>query len=93
MPARKPNSTEPEIVGAFVTLTSFASNTRSLWTGPDNNHFALNDAATLKDFAQTIYPQNKIPSMHSAVPNKEHPCGCHNDESTNPKDHPDVVCI
>jgi hypothetical protein len=40
MPALKPISTEPEIVGAFVALTSFASNTRPLWM-PDNNHFAL----------------------------------------------------
>ncbi len=31
--------------------------------------------------------------MHLAVTNKEHPCGCHNDASTNSKDHPDVVCI
>jgi hypothetical protein len=92
MPALKPNSTEPEIVGVFVALTSFASNTRPLWR-PDNNHFALIDAATLRDFAQTIHPRNKIPSMHLAVTNKEHPCGCHNDASTNSKDHPDVVCI
>jgi hypothetical protein len=92
MPALKPNSAEPEIVGAFVTLTSFASNTRPLWR-PDNNHFALIDAATLKDFTQTIHPRNKIPSMHLAVTNKEHPCGCHNDASTNSKDHPDVVYI
>jgi hypothetical protein len=31
--------------------------------------------------------------MHLAVTHKEHPCGCHNDASTNLKDHPDVVCI
>jgi hypothetical protein len=92
MPALKPNSTEPEIVGVLVALTSFTSNTRPLWR-PDNNHFALIDAATLKDFAQTIHPRNKIPSMHLAVTNKEHPCGCHNDASTNSRDHPDVVYI
>jgi hypothetical protein len=92
MPALKPNSTEPEIVGAFVALTTLASNTRPLWR-LDNNHFALIDATTLKEFAQTIHPLNKIPSMHSAVTNQEHPCGCHNDAATNSEDHPDVVCI
>jgi hypothetical protein len=92
MPALKPNSTEPEIVGAFVALTTFASNTRPSWR-LDNNHFALIDAATLKEFAQKIPPLNKILSMHSAVTNQEHPCGCHNDAATNSKDHPEVVCI
>jgi hypothetical protein len=53
MPALKPNSTEPEIVGLFVALTTFAFNTRPLWR-LDNNHFALIDAATLKEFAQKI---------------------------------------
>jgi hypothetical protein len=91
MPALKPNSTEPEIVGAFIALATFASNTLLLWR-LDNNHFALINAATLKEFAQTIHPLNKIPSMHSAVTNQEHPCGCHNDAATNSKDHPDVVC-
>jgi hypothetical protein len=42
MPAIKPNSSEPEIHGAFIALTTFASNTRPLWR-PDKNHFALID--------------------------------------------------
>jgi hypothetical protein len=92
MPALKPNSTEPEIVGAFVALATFASNMRPLWR-LDNNHFALIDAATLKEFAQKMHPLNQMPSMHSVVTNQEHPCGCHNDAATNSKDQPDVGCI
>jgi hypothetical protein len=49
--AIKQNSTEPEIVGAFVALTTFASSTRPLWR-PDKNHFALIDDTILKEFAQ-----------------------------------------
>jgi hypothetical protein len=53
MLAIKSNSTEPEIVGAFVALTTFASSTRPLWR-PDKNHFALIDGAILTEFAQNL---------------------------------------
>jgi hypothetical protein len=92
MPAIKPNSTDPEIIEAFVALTSFASNTRPLWR-PDKDHFALIDDAILMEFAHKIDPRNRIPSMHLAVTSNHQPCGCHNDATTNSKDHPDVVCI
>jgi hypothetical protein len=72
--AIKPNSTEPEIVGAFVALTTFASSTRPLWR-PDKNHFALIDDAILTEFAKQIDPGNKTPSMHSAVTSNHQPCG------------------
>jgi hypothetical protein len=51
MPAIKPNSTEPEIHGAFIALTTFASNTRPL-RRPDKSHFALIGDANLTEFAQ-----------------------------------------
>jgi hypothetical protein len=62
MLALKLNSTKPEIVGAFVALTSFASNTRPLWR-PDNDHFTSINAVTLKEFSQKIHLTYKIPSM------------------------------
>jgi hypothetical protein len=31
--------------------------------------------------------------MHLAVTSNHQPCVCHNDATTNSKDHPDVVCI
>jgi hypothetical protein len=92
MPAIKPNSTELETVEAFVALTSFASNMWPLWR-LDKNHFDLIDDAILSEFAKTINPWNKIPSLHSAVTSNHQPCRCHNDASSNLKEHADVVCI
>jgi hypothetical protein len=53
MLAIQPNSTEPEIVEAFVALTTFALSTLPLWR-PDKHHFALIDDAILTEFAQKL---------------------------------------
>jgi hypothetical protein len=92
MPALKPNSTAPEIVNVFVTLTKFAANTRPAWR-PHNDHFEMMDQEMLSEFAKQIDDRNGLPSLHLAVTSVEHPCGCHNDATTNSKKHADVVCI
>jgi hypothetical protein len=64
MPGLKSNSRPPEIVDAFVALTSFAKHTQPLWR-PKDDHFALNDPNILAEFAHKINVNNSIPSLHN----------------------------